>query len=234
MIIFYTKDIVENIAILKDEEARHCSKVLRHRVGDIIVFIDGEGKFYESKLIDISKKECKLKIFKDWEGYKPDYELTIAISLVKNTARFDWFLEKVVEIGVTEIVPLICERTQKRNIKEKRMENIIISASKQSLKSSFPELHKPLKYKDFVKDLKGESAFIAHLNDYSEYFGEIVAPRSKITIIIGPEGDFTEEELSFAFDNGLKPVTLGKSRLRTETAGVVSCQIINTINEISS
>ncbi len=234
MIIFYTEDIIEDIAILKDEEARHCTKVLRHRVGDNIEFTDGKGKFYEAQLIDIIKKECKLKILKERIGDKPDFDLIIAISLVKNTARFDWFLEKVVEIGVTEIVPLICERTQKRSIKEKRLENIIISASKQSLKASFPKLHLPIKYKDFVMTLKGASAFIAHLNDYSEYLGKIVPAKNKITIIIGPEGDFTEEELDFAFEYGLKPVTLGKSRLRTETAGVVSCQIVNTINEISS
>jgi len=233
MIIFYCTDIADDIAVLRDEEARHCSKVLRRRVGDELRFTDGMGYFYDSKILEITRNECKLLIKEKFEGDSLDYNLTIAVSPVKNMTRFEWFVEKAVEIGVTNIVPLICERTEKRNIKEKRLNNILISASKQSLKANFPLLQSPVFYSDFIESVTGKEAFIAHLNDYSKYLGKVVKPKSEIIVLVGPEGDFTENELNTAFNNGVKPVSLGSSRLRTETAAMVSCQIVNTINEIS-
>ncbi len=233
MIIFYSNEIIDNIAILKEDEARHCSKVLRKRVGDRLRLTDGKGRFYDAEVIGITKDECKLLVKDKWDGDVLDYKLTIGISLVKNISRFEWFVEKAVEIGISRIVPLICERTEKRNIKEKRLSNILISASKQSLKAKFPYLDSPIKFKDFLDSNESKEVYIAHLNDYSEYLGKLIKPKSEIIVLIGPEGDFTKKELEYAFSKGVKPVTLGSSRLRTETAGVVSCQIVNTINEIT-
>ena len=233
MIIFYSSDINDQTAYLKDEEARHCSKVLRKRVGDIIVFTDGIGFFYEGTISTISKTECVVNIIKKWEGTKHDYSLTIAISPTKNQARIEWFLEKVVEIGIDRIVPLICKRTEKKNLKSKRLDNILISASKQSLKAHFPVLDQPTTFEDFIKLYSSSKTYIAHLNKETKYLGSIIQPSHSAIILIGPEGDFTDEELKMAFNNGIFPVTLGSSRLRTETAGVVACQIVNTINELA-
>lgn len=234
MIIFYSNEIRDDVAILNNEEARHCFKVLRKKTGDKIRFTDGLGWFYDSIITEIDKKECKLKIENRWEVAKRDYNLTIAISPVKNTSRFEWFLEKAVEIGVDRIIPISCKRTEKRNIKETRLNSIIISACKQSLKAKFPILNPMISFEEYIESItESETVYIAHLNDYSEYLGKVVKPIGNINIIIGPEGDFTEEELKFAFSRGVKPVSLGSSRLRTETAGVVSCQIVNTVNEIN-
>jgi 16S rRNA (uracil1498-N3)-methyltransferase len=231
MIIFYSKNITNNVALLIEDEARHCAKVLRKRVGEQVRFTDGLGYFYNGEITNISKNECELSILNKWKGEELNYKLTIAISLVKNQSRFEWFLEKAVEIGVDRIIPIICKRTEKRNIKEKRLENILISASKQSLKAKFPILESPILFNDLIED-NNDSIFIAHLNDDAVYLGKAIKPKESYTILIGPEGDFTEEELKIAFNNGIKPVTLGTSRLRTETAGIVACQIINTINEL--
>lgn len=232
MIIFYSNDIQGDTAILKNEEARHCSKVLRKRVGESIVFTDGNGFFYEGTISNISKTECEISVSKKWEGNKHDYSLTVAISPTKNQARIEWFLEKVVEIGINRIVPLICKRTEKKNLKSKRLDNILISASKQSLKAHFPILEEPMSFEEFIKSHSSTKTYIAHLNKETKYLGKIIQSNSSVTVLIGPEGDFTEEELKMAFNNGVIPVTLGRSRLRTETAGVVACQIVNTINEL--
>lgn len=233
MIIFYTTEINDQNAYFRDEEARHCSKVLRKRVGDIIVFTDGLGFFYEGTILNISKTECVVDIKKKWEVPKHNYSLTIAISPTKNQARIEWFLEKVVEIGIDRIIPLICKRTEKRNLKRKRLDNILISASKQSLKAHFPVLDKAITFEDFIKSQTSSQTYIAHLNKETKYLGRVIQPSNSVIILIGPEGDFTDEELKMAFDHNISPVTLGNSRLRTETAGVVACQIVNTINELA-
>jgi len=232
MIIFFAKEIQGDHAFLIDDEARHCSKVLRKRTGDIIAFTDGKGYFYKGQLLNVSKDKCKIAILEKNKADEKPYKLSIAISPVKNPARFEWFVEKAVEIGVDSIIPLICKRTEKKNIKTSRIQNIIISASKQSLKAKFPALNPPVSFDEFISNVDPQNTFLAHLNEDSVYLGKIEKPEDEIVLLIGPEGDFADEEISKAIDLGIKPVTLGSSRLRTETAGVVACQIINTVYEL--
>ena len=233
MIIFFTQEINENKAYLTADEARHCYKVLRKKVGDIIDFTDGEGYFYKGKLIDVQKDKCQLEILEKNKAVSPSYNLTVAISPVKNPSRFEWFVEKAVEIGINTIVPLICKRTEKPHIKTSRLQKIIVSASKQSLKPEFAKLSAPVSFEQFIDQIDPSTAYMAHLSDDAKYLGKMIKPKSSATILIGPEGDFTEKEIEKALSAGIKPVTLGSYRLRTETAGVAACQIVNTINEMA-
>ena len=232
MIIFYAQNINDNTALITGEDMRHCSKVLRKRPGDTIILIDGEGWFYEATITGMERDYCQASINRKWKGYERPYKLEIAISPVKNPSRFEWFVEKAVEIGVDTIVPLICSRTEKRNVKMQRLKNIVISASKQSLKAKFALIKEPLEYGNYLSRVGSDGTFIAHLNENTGYFGKMIVPRADVTILIGPEGDFTPEEIKAALDKGIKPVSLGASRLRTETAGIVACQIVNTVNEL--
>jgi len=232
MIIFYTENIENNIAIFEDQEAVHCSKVLRKRVGDKVVFTDGKGFFYEGIVNEINRKSCSVNISKKEPGNKLPYNLTIAISPTKNISRYEWFLEKAVEIGVSKIVPIITERTQRNKFKQDRLQNIINSASKQSLKATFPDLCEKQNFKDYITSLDPDNTFLAHLMPKSIFLGKAIKSKLNYTILIGPEGDFTKDEIDFCLNKGIKAVTLGSSRLRTETAGVVATQIISTVNEL--
>ncbi len=233
MIIFYTSRIDGKNAYLEGDEALHCSKVLRKRIGDILRFTDGLGSFYEGELVEMSKRECEINIHKKWAESIKDYNLTVAISMLKHTNRFEWFLEKSIEIGIDEIVPLICKRTEKKKLNIERMQKIIISASKQSLKSQFPSISQPILFDKYINGLKGNDNYIGALVGETEYLGNAIKPKGNYTIIIGPEGDFTEDELQMAANIGVKPVSLGKPRFRVETAGIVATQIVNTINEMN-
>ncbi len=233
MIVFYTDQIDDQKAFLTGDEAGHCSRVLRKRAGDIIVFIDGKGSFYESEIIAVKKTECELAIIRKWEQDNKNYSLKIAISPVKNPARFEWFIEKAVETGIDTIIPLICDRTEKMNIKESRLNGIIVAASKQTLKAKFTVLQKAMSFSELVGSIETEQAFIPHLNDKTEYLGKIIKPHSSYTVLIGPEGDFTDQEVKKAIQKGIIPASLGANRLRTETAGIIAGQIIGTINEIN-
>ena len=157
----------------------------------------------------------------------------MAVSLLKNPARFEWFVEKAVETGIDEIIPIICERTEKQNFKIQRIENIIISASKQTLKARFTKLKPMLDFRDIVLNHDSDQAFIPHLNAQSEYLGKLMEPSRSYTILIGPEGDFTDLEVKLALENGFIPASLGENRLRTETAAIVAGNIVNIINDIN-
>jgi len=232
MIVFYSQNIHGELAHLYEEEARHCMKVLRKRVGDKIFFTDGLGYFYNGVIESLSKSECSIRILDSKKNIGLPYNLTIAISPIKNPSRYEWFVEKSVEIGVNKIVPLLCDRTEKKNIKQKRLENIIVSASKQSLKANFPILTEPISFNDFVEKVNVKNTYLAHLLDDTEYLGKVIKPKSEIIIMIGPEGDFSTKEITIAVNLGIKTVSLGTSRLRTETAGIVSCHIVNMVNEM--
>ena len=203
MIIFYTEQIDGDKALLTGDEAGHCSRVLRKREGDNITFIDGNGYFYESEITAIRKTECDLEIIRKWEQDRKNYSLTIAISPVKSPARFEWFVEKAVETGVDVIIPVICERTEKMSIKDSRLQGIIIAASKQTLKAKFTVLQKVIPYKELINSVATEQAFIPHLNDKTEYLGKIIKPHSSYTVLIGPEGDFTDQEVKMAIQKGI-------------------------------
>lgn len=232
MLVFYSEHIDDNHGLLTGVEARHCSRVLRKKPGDLIRLIDGKGFFYDARITSVGKDTCELEIIESWKQTEKTYKLTIAISPLKNPSRFEWFVEKAVETGVDRIIPVISERTEKPNVNLSRLHNIIVSASKQTLKARFTKLSQVQVFSEFVASIETDQAFIPHLNEKSEYLGKIIVPNSSYTVLIGPEGDFSPREVSDAIDLGILPASLGANRLRTETAGLVAGQIIATINEL--
>jgi 16S rRNA (uracil1498-N3)-methyltransferase len=234
MQIFYAPDITGDTYTLDEKESKHCIRVLRMTKGTIVRLIDGKGNLYKGIISDPDSKKCAITItglIKDFE--KRNYSLHIAISPLKNPERFEWFVEKSVEIGVDEITPLICRNTEKPGIKTERINNLIISAMKQSLKATKTVLNDPSLFNDFLNmDFKG-SCMIAHCNDSFKRskISEIYSKNENALILIGPEGDFSEEEIDYAIEKDFSPVHLGQSRLRTETAGVAACHSIYFINQ---
>ncbi len=236
MNLFYIPDIIESQPVLNDMETHHCAKVLRKQKGDIINITDGKGNLYDAEILEIHKKNTFLKITDKKTGYgKRDYYLHIAIAPTKNIDRFEFFLEKATEIGVDEITPLICKNSERKIIKPERLNKIIESAMKQSYKAYLPKLNEEIIFGNFVKNAeKEQNKFIAHCNNDENkvYLGKLIKKSLKHTILIGPEGDFTTEETDLSITTGFVPVSLGNSRLRTETAGITVCDIVAVVNEI--
>ncbi len=235
MNLFYTTQIEGNLAILPMEEARHCVQVLRKKPGDRIHFIDGKGHLYIGNILEVSKKRCSVRIV-DTEQLPttPSVRIHIAIAPTKNISRMEWFLEKVTEIGISEITPIFCEHSERSRLRLDRLEKIILSATKQSLKAWLPKLNEPLKFKDFLEKLSDEEGVqrcIAYCHDDERVALNKYCEEGKdVVIMIGPEGDFSPQEVLLAFENGFTGVSLGKSRLRTETAGIVACHTLNLLN----
>ena len=233
MHLFYTPDISEETYTLNEIESKHCIKVLRLNTNDQIELIDGKGSFYEAKIMDPNPKKCKIEITKTIHEFgKRNHYLHIAIAPTKNMDRFEWFLEKATEIGIDEITPLLCHHSERKVIKNERLEKIIISAVKQSIKAYKPKLNALTKYNDFItQNFKG-SKFIAHCEENKK---QSLKTNYKVgnnaLILIGPEGDFSSNEIKLAKENNFHETNLGESRLRTETAGVIACHTINLLNE---
>ena len=226
MQLFYCKDLQKSLEI-SEEESRHITKVLRLKDEDHLSFTDGEGGLFEVKIIDSKSKKCKIEIIRKQKRGSHPYYLHIAISPTKNMQRFEWFLEKATEIGIDEITPIICEKSERKKVKLDRCYRILVSAIKQSLKYHLPKLNDPIYFSDFIaKRFKGDK-FIAYCksNENSGLKNQTLDKR--ILILIGTEGDFTENEVSKALGYNFKDVSLGESRLRTETAGVFA---VNTIS----
>ena len=232
MHVFYTPDINSNNYTLNEEESKHCSKVLRLGVGDVVHLIDGRGGLYKAQINEANKKHVQLLVIEHQQEYgKPNHHLHIAIAPTKNIDRLEWFLEKATEIGIDEITPIICDRSERKIIKEERLEKVITSAVKQSLTAYHPQLNKAISFADFITKNKETEKFIAHCMDGAKpYINQIVNIHQSYLILIGPEGDFTPAELNVALQNGYKPVTLGNTRLRTETAALAACFELNFIN----
>jgi len=233
MHIFYTPDLSSDTFTLNEEESRHCSKVLRLGLGNVVHLIDGKGGLYEAKIIAISKKNVQLQVIhQQVEFGKRNHYLHIAIAPTKNIDRLEWFLEKATEIGIDEITPLICDRSERKIIKEERLEKVITAAVKQSLTAYHPQLNKAIAFSDFLKQELASERLIAHCIDDSakQFISEIVSKHQSYLVLIGPEGDFSPAELNTALQNGFKPVTLGTTRLRTETAALAACFEVNYMN----
>jgi len=232
MQLFYTQNIKDNMAIFTEEEARHI-KVLRKKTGDVLHFIDGVGGWYKGEIMEVHKKQCVLSILEHSPSYNQrKVHLHIAIAPTKNINRLEWFLEKATEIGIDEITPILCDRSERKKIRNDRLEKILLSAAKQSLKAYLPKLNELTDYQDFIKKENDSLKYIAYCNDdnLNHLKKEYSSPQN-VTILIGPEGDFSEKEIQFALENNYQGISLGDSRLRTETAGIVACHIINlTVN----
>lgn len=226
MQLFFEPDIARGH--LSEEESQHAVKVLRLHSGDEISIIDGHGGLHQAKITLPHPKKCCFSIIESKLEYgKRNYKLHIAIAPTKNIDRFEWFVEKAVEIGVDEITPLFCRFSERKVLKTDRIEKIIVSASKQSLKAYVAKLNEAISFADFLKQNHEQSArFIAHChNNDKQEFRALIQNQEDILILIGPEGDFSESEVQDSLDRGFKAVSLGTSRLRTETAGVVACTL---------
>lgn len=236
MYLFYTNDIRDGLAWFSEEEARHFSQVLRKRKGDAIHFVDGKGGWYEGFAVETGKKHFVAEITdnKEVRGQK-NFNLHIAIAPTKNMDRFEWFLEKATEIGIDEITPLHCEHSERNKIRADRLEKILLAAMKQSLRAWLPRLNELTDFQTFISGYMPESfenRFIAHCQeDNLPHLKDQCETGKKVTILIGPEGDFSQREISLATLAGFKSVSLGKARLRTETAGIAACHIVNLLNE---
>jgi len=233
MNLFFRDDISSSIIELNSEESRHCIKVLRLRRGDAIHLTDGKGNLAEAIIIDDSIRSCSVEIKKrEKKSFERNYYLTIAIAPTKNHDRFEWFVEKATEIGVDKIIPLICSRSERRTVKTERLKNIAIAALKQSQKYFLPEISEPVLFQDYAKRNNAEQKFICTCEATSTlHVKNLCKPNQNYSVLIGPEGDFSPEEIKLALENNFIEATLGSTRLRTETAGIVACSAIAFANE---
>ncbi len=232
MHLFYTPDIKERNE-LPEEEAAHCVRVLRLSQGDEIMLTDGNGCFYKAEITTVSGKRCLFAI-KETIGQPPLWNgrLHIAMAPTKNLDRTEWFAEKATEIGVDEISFLNCRFSERKVIKTERIDKILVSAMKQSLKARKPVLNEMIDFNKFVsQDWKGQK-FIAHCYEgEKQLLKKVLMPGEDALVMIGPEGDFSKEEVEKALACGFRPISLGPSRLRTETAALAACHIMNLINQ---
>lgn len=214
------------------EESRHITKVLRKSEGDILNISNGKGGMFEAEIITTNPKKVVAKIIRSEQSAPPKYKLHMAVAPTKNIERFEWFLEKATEIGITEITPILCERSERKVIKPERLERIIQSAVKQSLRPYTPLLNPLISFQDFIKQTHSENRFIAHCEDSEKQaLFKVTQPASESIVLIGPEGDFSVKEIEMALTERFIPVTLGESRLRTETAAIIACHTIALANE---
>ena len=231
---FYIESVsnIDNILLLSEENSKHIVQVLRMGEGKQLNLTDGLGTIYIAEILDAHKKKCTVKIIHTSKQHTNSQPVCVAVSPVKNNSRFEWFLEKATEMGVTEIVPLLCERTEKQYLKFDRLRGILISAMLQSQQAWLPVLHEPVKFVKFVKENLSTNKFIAHCEEANKIsLKEIMSkasnkPMNQTTILIGPEGDFTKDEINIALENNFTPVALGDTRLRTETAALVAATLL--------
>lgn len=233
MNLFFREDVSSSPIELDAEESRHCIKVLRLRKGDVIYLTDGKGNLAEAVIADDSIRSCSVEIQKrEKKSTERKYHLTIAIAPTKNHDRFEWFVEKATEIGVDKIIPLICFRSERRTVKKERLKNIAIAALKQSQKFFLPEISEAVLFDDYVKTNNVEQKFICTCGaETSSHLKNLCKPKQNYSVLIGPEGDFSPEEIKLALENNFIEASLGTTRLRTETAGIIACSLISFINE---
>jgi 16S rRNA (uracil1498-N3)-methyltransferase len=216
---------------LDGEESYHCIRVLRMKTGSMIYMTDGNGTLYEGSVLDDKSKQCMVGVHSSKFYSKPPVNLHIAIAPTKNIDRFEWFLEKATEIGINEITPLICEHSERSSLRIDRLRKILISAMKQSMNLHLPKLNEPISYKDFVRKTFPGQKFLGYVEEKQEtLLKNLYKPGSDALIVIGPEGDFSKGEVQMAVENGFQMISLGNSRFRTETAGIVACTTINISN----
>ena len=235
MQLFYSKEINDNNLVLDKIESHHCIKVLRHEIGDEIKVVDGFGNLFLGKIIKIKNNCCYINIESIKEKFlRKNYYVHIALSPIKNHERLEWFVEKSIEIGVDEISFIDCDRTLRKNIRKNRINKVAISAMKQTVKAYLPTINDIVSFKSFIKSYEDQIGYICHLENrrkfsLSHFRNKIKSEKS--FVMIGPEGDFSKEEINLASENSIRAVTLGQSRLRTETAGIIACHLMNLLNE---
>ena len=230
MAIFYEKGIAEGVRTLTEDESKHCTQVLRHSSGDEIMIFDGLGGKYRAILNEVSKKACNFELIGSEIEPRKDFTIHLAISPTKNADRMEWMVEKLSEIGVDQLTFLITQHSERKNLRLDRLEKKAISAMKQSGSGFKLRINEMQRFKGFVKETESDLKIIPHVDPKHSYLTSQLGASKSTCILIGPEGDFSLEELQLAKDHGFIPVSLGKNTLRTETAGFVACCAVNTIN----
>ncbi len=235
MHIFYTPEINnKEYYTLPEDESKHCIRVLRLKQDDIVQLIDGKGNLFKGRISEPDLRNCRVVIDEVISDYnRRTFHLHIAIAPTKNIERFEWFLEKATEIGIDEITPLRCGRSERTSIKPERLERVIIAAMKQSIIAQKPALNELTNIGELINKTNSKRAakMIAHCDDgIRQMIKDIYQPGDDVLCLIGPEGDFTPDEIELALSKDFKPVTLGNNRLRTETAGIVICENLNFLN----
>lgn len=237
MHLFYTPEINQNTYTLPEDESKHCVRVLRMKIGDEVHLVDGKGGYYKAKILFDNPKACQLEVFNiQHEFSKKPYSFHLAIAPTKNTDRIEWLVEKAVEIGIDELTPLICEHSERKHLPVDRLERIAISAMKQSIKAYLPIINEPITFKKFIEKEHQGIRLIAHCIDengphyHKSKIMDLYTKGSDAVCLIGPEGDFSPTEVELALSKGFSGISLGSSRLRTETAGLVACNTIYLLN----
>ena len=235
MQLFYNPDLTKDTTQITFDkiESKHIVRVLRKKEDAILHITNGKGFLFDAKIIIASDKKCIAEIIAIQEKPKPwNYYLHIAIAPTKNNDRIEWFLEKATEIGIDEITPLICNNSERRFVKLERFEKIVQSAMKQSLKFTLPKINEPVKFKEFINQDFDGNICIAHCEALEKnLLKSVIKPTERTTILIGPEGDFSSQEIIKALEKNSIPISLGESRLRTETAALVAVNTISFINQ---
>ncbi|MEZ4811206.1 MAG: 16S rRNA (uracil(1498)-N(3))-methyltransferase [Allomuricauda sp.] len=213
------------------EESKHIVRVLRKKEGDILHITNGRGYLFEAEILNADPKKCMAQIVSSDKTIPKRHRLHLAVAPTKMNDRYEWFLEKATEIGVDGITPIICDNSERRNIKTERLERVLQAAMKQSLQTFLPKLNPAISCNAFLEQENKGLKFIAHCaeGEKMELQRRVVADHD-VTILIGPEGDFSKAEIDFAHSKGYVPVSLGKNRLRTETAAIVACTVVSLIN----
>ena len=234
MRLFFNKDLSQDDSrlIIDREESRHIVKVLRKKVGDTIYITNGKGILFTTVIDVINKNSTELKIINSKKESKSKFHINIAVAPTKNNDRIEWFVEKSTEIGVNTISTVMCEKSERKKIKIDRLEKITISAMKQSLQLHKPIIQELVSFEEFIKKCESENKFIAHCKENEKLFlGDCELNSNTITVLIGPEGGFSQKEIGLAEENGFISVSLGNTRLRTETAAIVATQLLSVHNK---
>ena len=230
--LFYAPDIAA-IPELPEEESQHCTRVLRLKAGDPVTITDGKGFFYHAAIVTAHPKHCQVNIMDCWPQ-KPlyDYSVHIAVAPTKNMDRMEWLVEKATEIGIDTITFLHCRHSERKEIKLQRLIKTSISAIKQSGKAAIPQINEMIDFQKFIAQDSDDVKMIAHCSDdHKQLIKNIYLPGHNALILIGPEGDFSQDEITAAHVAGFAPVTLGENRLRTETAALMACHTIHLLNQ---
>jgi 16S rRNA (uracil1498-N3)-methyltransferase len=229
--LFYQPGIREGHLFLSPDESRHCAKVLRKKEGDSIAVTDGKGIFYDVQLTSCKTDKCDFLILRETPEEKKQHRIHLAISPTKNSDRIEWCVEKAVEIGVDVITFLNCSRTERPSLKAERIERVAVSAMKQSWRASLPKIVPLTPLPEFLNRMSEKDRFIAHAHpDYPTHLIHLAKPGHPTCVLVGPEGDFTKDEIDMAVKAGFSIASLGRHRLRTESAGVAAVHILNLIN----
>jgi 16S rRNA (uracil1498-N3)-methyltransferase len=239
MNLFYDPTITLNQSIpipflhfMNEEESRHCVKVLRMRAGNLINLTNGQGLLFTGKLCTLNPVSCEVEITALTNLEPADYSIHIAVAPIKNMSRFEWFLEKATEFGINEITPLICVRSEKISVRTERLNKILTAAMKQSLNVFHPRLNEPVRFGEFIEKANESGKYIGWCETKDEpLFTTVCLPKKDVVVLIGPEGDFTAEEVAMAKKASYLPISLGKSRLRTETAALAACFAVHFVNK---